>query len=75
MSVHLLNALETGSKINVVNTVDTDTVVILIGQFFQLIERFPGLNLWVVFGTGKNFVHYQHITCLANSPCLQWLSN
>lgn len=43
-----------GNKIQI-RTVDTDVVVILIGQFYRLIDQYPNVALWVAFGTGKHF--------------------
>ena len=37
---------------------DTDIVVILVGVFCDLAKINPELDLWVAFGTGKNYTHY-----------------
>lgn len=41
-----------------VRTVDTDVVVILIGQFYSLCEHNPSADIWVAFGVGKQFRYY-----------------
>jgi hypothetical protein len=35
--------------------VDTDVVVILIGKFHELLIEYPAEDIWIVFGTGKNY--------------------
>ena len=45
---------ESARKI-IVLTVDTDTIVIFIGLFSNF---HPDTNIWVAFGTGKNFRYY-----------------
>lgn len=78
--VHLLHALQTDAKRIVVRTVDTDIIVILIGQFFRLIQCFPEMDLWVAFGVGKGFSYYSinnmcyklgkdcHLLCCYSTP-------
>ena len=39
-----------------IHTVDTDVIVILVGKFYVIHERYPSANIWVAFGTGKNFL-------------------
>ena len=56
--VHILHALEQGIKTIVVRTVDTDVIVILTGVFFELTANNPLADIWVAFGTGKNFRLY-----------------
>ena len=56
--VHILHALEQGIKTIVVRTVDTDVIIILTGVFFELIANNPLADIWVAFGTGKNFRLY-----------------
>lgn len=56
--VHILHALEQGIKTIVVRTVDTDVIVILTGVFFELIANNPLADIWVAFGTDKNFRLY-----------------
>ena len=53
--VHILHALEQRIKTIVVRTVDTEVIVILTGVFFELIANNPLADIWVAFGTGKNF--------------------
>lgn len=62
--VHLIDAMKNGATTVMIRTVDTDIIVILIGQFFRLCSIYQDIDLWVGFGTGKNYRHY-HI----NSIC------
>jgi hypothetical protein len=52
--VHLIHALEGGKQLIQVRTVDTDVIVILIGNFHDLKQRFSLQDVWVFFGTGKH---------------------
>ena len=56
--VHLQHAVERGAKKILVRTVDTDVVVILVGQLPSLLLDYPDIDIWVAFGMGKNFCHY-----------------
>ena len=56
--IYRLSALEQGIKTIVVRTVDTEVIVILTGVFFELIANNPLADIWVAFGTGKNFRLY-----------------
>ena len=56
--VHVKHALENGAKSIQVSTVDTDVVVILIGMFHNLSQICAYLDLWVTFGSRKNFTNY-----------------
>ena len=56
--VHILHALEHGERTVLVRTVDTDVVVILVGTFHNLAAVQPLLDIWVGFGTGKNYRFY-----------------
>jgi len=53
--VPILHALKQGIKSIVVCTVDTDVIIILAGVFFELTGNKPLADIWVTFGTGKNF--------------------
>lgn len=53
--VHLLHALEHGMGTIKVHTADSDVIAILVGAFFDLTSTRPSLDIWVAFGTGKNF--------------------
>ena len=64
MSAYLLDALQKWARTMVISTEDTDVLVILCGQFFNLKTSFPQIELWVAFGTGKHYKEY-HI----NSIC------
>jgi hypothetical protein len=59
--VHIKHALEAGSRRVKVRTVDTDILVILIGQFHHLLHSFPGLDLWVEFGISTYFISINSI--------------
>lgn len=63
--VHLMHALQNGARTVQVRTVDTDVVAILVGKFRDFTEVQPLANIWVAFGTGKNFC-FHHI----NSICV-----
>jgi len=52
--VHISHALEQGLKRIVVRTVDTDVT----GALFKLIASNPLADIWVAFGTGKDFRLY-----------------
>ena len=48
--------LEIGFNVIMIHTVDTDVIVILVGKFYAIHKRYPSANIWVAFGTGKNFL-------------------
>jgi len=56
--LHILHALEQGIKSIVVQTVDTNVIIILAGVFFELTASKPLVD---IFGTGKNFRLYSII--------------
>ena len=58
------NALQTGSCACLVRTVDIDVIVIIIGKFLKLQAMCPAAELWIAFGTGKNFMYF-HINAIA----------
>ena len=72
LMLHVVNCMENGAKTVMVRSVDTDVVVILIGMFYHLIDRYPGVSIWVAFGTGRSFKHF-HIntacTTLGRNKC------
>ena len=45
-------------NMHLVRTSDTDVLVILIGHFYDLLNKFPGIEVEVDFGTGKNRTLY-----------------
>ena len=55
--VHLQDALNSGATTCFVRTVDTDVVVIVAGKFHALLTDHPAADVWIAFGTGKNFIH------------------
>ena len=53
---HILHAIQVEeAKTVLVRTVDTDVLVILVGKLHVLKEVQPELDLWLVFGMGRNF--------------------
>lgn len=56
--VHLIHSLNHGARKISVRTVDTDIIVILIGQFNNLQQMFPDIDLWVTFVAGNNLRHF-----------------
>ena len=61
--VHVRDSLQRGDNHVMVRTVDTDVVVILIRLFHGLCEQNPSADIWVAFGTGKQFRYY-HINTI-----------
>ena len=39
-------------------TVDSDVIVNLIGKYYNLTKLKPDIDLWIAFGTGRNFQFY-----------------
>ena len=58
MVVHILHAVQSGAKKIMVRSVDTDVLVILISQFFYIHHICADIDLWIAFGTGKDFCYY-----------------
>ena len=56
--VHILRVLKQGSKSVLVLTVDTDVIVILVGQFHCFTRTQPLVDVWVAFGMGRNYRYY-----------------
>ena len=63
MIVHVRDSLDRGNNQIMIRTVDTDVLIILIGQFHSLCEQNPNADIWVGFGTGKQFRYY-HINTI-----------
>lgn len=61
--VHLLHALHHGAQTVHVRTVDTDVVVIITGQFYDLLETQPLTDIWVAFDMGRKYRFY-HINAV-----------
>ena len=58
MLIHLLDVLGNGCTNCLVCTVDTDVLVILLGKFHHLVALCQDVNVWIAFGSGKNYTHY-----------------
>ena len=58
MVVHILHVLESDYKAIQIRSVDTDVLVIFIGKFHQILERYPDANISVALGFGKDFKIY-----------------
>ena len=41
----------------------TDVLVIVLGKFHHLVALCQDVNVWVAFGSGKNYTHY-HINAI-----------
>lgn len=61
-----MHALEDGLNSIVVRTVDTDVVVVLISEFHATHEVYPEADIFIAFGTGKNFRYYHINTVCGN---------
>ena len=64
--LHVIDALRRGANKIIIRTVDSDDVIILIGQFYIVIDEYPNAVLWVAFGTGKHFRYYSINTICAH---------
>ena len=64
--LHVIDALRRGANKMIIHTVDTDVVIILIGQFYNVIDEYPNAVLWVAFGTGRHFCYYSINTICAH---------
>ena len=56
--LHVIDSLQEGATKILIRTVDTDVIVILISQFHNIIDQYPNAELWVAFGTRKNFCYH-----------------
>ena len=66
MLIHLQDALENGANTCLVRTVDTDVIVIIVEKVHYLREQHPAADMWIAFGTGRNF-RYLHINAICNA--------
>ena len=64
--LHLQDVLTNGSSNCLVRTVDADVVAIIIGKFHTLLTRNPTADIWIAFGTGKDFM-YVHINAICHA--------
>ncbi len=55
IALHLYDAVNQGATNILVRTVDIDVIATLAGLFFDIHSP---INIWVAFGTGKNFRYY-----------------
>lgn len=62
--VHMTDALKNGAVNIMVRTVDTDVIVIIIGQFHDILDAYPDTQIWVVFGSGKHIRNF-HINTMS----------
>ncbi len=53
--IHVIESLMVGCSTYLIQTVDTDIVVILVGKFYYLLTLNTSVNIWVAFKTGKNY--------------------
>ena len=44
--LHVYESLASGSRKIMIRTVDTDVVVILIGEFHNMVDDYPNVELW-----------------------------
>ena len=56
--IQILHELQQGMMTVKVRTVDTDVVVILAGALYDLSQTQPQADIWVAFGTSKNYQFY-----------------
>ena len=80
--VHLFHSVRRGNKKILIRTVDTDVLVILLGEFDKVSEICPDLDLWIALGVGKDFAFYsintiyneigakKHSCCQCSTPFL-----
>ena len=61
-----MDSLENGCNTVYVRTVDSNVVVILIGKLDELLRINPDGQIWVGFGTGKNYICH-HINAIAEA--------
>ena len=66
MVLHVIDSLQRSFNTVAIRTVDTDVIVILIGEFHAIHEAYPNASIWIAFGTGKNFCYYHINTMYAN---------
>ena len=66
MLVHLQDALENGANTCLVRTVDTDVIVIIVEKVHYIHEQHPAADVWIAFGTGRNF-RYLQINAICNA--------
>ena len=62
-TLDLQDALDNGATTCLVQTVDTDVIVIIVGKFYDLLQQHPSADIWLAFRTGSNF-RYIHINTM-----------
>ena len=60
MVLHVIDSLQRGFNTVAIRTVDTDVIVILIGEFHAIHEAYPNASIWIAFGTGKKLLLLPH---------------
>ena len=65
MLIHVMHALEEGNRTFMIQTVDTDVIVILLGKFNDVFSRYPDFDVWIKFGVGKSMQHI-HLKTVVN---------
>ena len=65
MFIHVMHALEEGNRTFMIQTVDTDVIVILLGKFNDVFSRYPDFDVWIKFGDQKSRQHI-HLKTVVN---------
>jgi hypothetical protein len=65
MFIHVMHALEEGNRTFMIQTVDTDVIVILLGKFNDVFSRYPDFDVWIKFGVRKSMQHI-HLKSVVN---------
>ena len=53
--VHIFHAAQHGHRKFYVRTVDTDILIILLGQMYFITNRFPDIQIFIAFGVGRAY--------------------
>ena len=64
--LHLVDSLTNGFSTCLVWTVDTDIIVVILGQLHHLLTLNPSARIWIAFGTGKAF-KYLNINSISHA--------
>ena len=63
---HVLHGLQEAASKILINTVDTDVVIICLGLFSKFQSICPTLQIWIEFGKGRH-VRYYHLNLVYNN--------